>query len=170
MRRIAPGLLVVFFAAAAAADDKPRPRASPAERLAAVQKELKDAEAAYYKAAEPLPDTPEGSKKAGELWQAFDKKQADLFMQAVELAREGPKSDVGFAALEWVLTNPRGYFLPAGKPALELLTERPSLDRTVTEGPPVVELCTPLGPAVTVLETEPSGLRTRPSAPTTRQG
>ena len=59
---------------------------------------------------------------------------------------------------------------PEDELALELLTERPSLDRTVTDGPPVVELCTPLGPAVTLLDTEPSELRVRPSEPTTRQG
>jgi hypothetical protein len=123
MRHIGSGLLVLLLAVAAAADDKPKPRASPAERLAAIQKEYKDAEAAYYKAAGPLPDTPEGHKKAQERWQAFDKKQADLFMEAVELAKADPKSDVGFAALEWVLTIPRSFYLPAGKPGLELLTE-----------------------------------------------
>jgi hypothetical protein len=123
MSRIGSGLLVLFFAAAAVADDKPKPRVSPAERLAALQKEYKGSEAAYYKAAGALPDTPEGNKKAQELYQAYDKKRADLFMEAVELAKADPKSDVGFAALEWVLTIPRSFYLPAGKPGLELLTE-----------------------------------------------
>jgi hypothetical protein len=117
------GLLVLSLAASAAADDKPGPRASPAERLAAIQKEYKDAEAAYYKAAAALPNTPEGNKKSRELYQAYDKKKADLFMEAVEIAKADPKSDLGFAALEWVLTIPRSFYLPAGKPGLELLAE-----------------------------------------------
>jgi hypothetical protein len=123
MSRIAPGLLVLLLAAAAVADDKPKPQASSAERLAALQKERQQAQDAYLKAIEPLPDTPEGNEKAQVLRQAFDKKQAQLFMKAVELAKADAKSEVGFAALEWVLTTPRAYYLPVGKPALELLTE-----------------------------------------------
>jgi hypothetical protein len=122
MSRIWPGVLVFFLTAVAAAADKPDRRASPADRLAAIQKEHKDAEAAFHKAAGALPETPEGQKEYEELWKAYDKGQADRFQAAVELARADPKSDVGFAALEWVLTTPRAYYLPAGKPALELMT------------------------------------------------
>src|SRR5262249_42529684 len=52
-----------------------------------------------------------------------EKGQADRFLAAVELAKAEPKSAVGFAALEWVLTLQRASYLPAGKPALELLTK-----------------------------------------------
>jgi hypothetical protein len=116
-RAVVAALLVV---AAVAADDKPK---SPAERLEAIKKEHKAAEDAFYKAAGLLENTPEGQKKYDELWKAFDKGQADRFAAAVEIAKADPKSDAGFAALEWVLTIPRAYYLPAGKPALELAAE-----------------------------------------------
>jgi nitric oxide reductase large subunit len=44
-------------------------------------------------------------------------------LEAVALAKLDPKSDSGFAALEWVLTIPHAYYLPAGKPAMELATQ-----------------------------------------------
>lgn len=117
------GVVVLFLTVAAAASDPPNPKASSAERLAAIMKEHKDAEAAFHKAVKPVPDSPDGQKNYEGLWSVFDKGQANRFKDAVDLARSDPKSDVGFAALEWVLTIPRSYYLPAGKPALELLTE-----------------------------------------------
>lgn len=122
MTHIWSGVLVLLLTATAAAD-KLNPGDSPAGRLAAIQKEHKAAEAAYFKAARALADTPDGRRKGEELWKAYDKGQADRFRSAVELAKADPKSEVGFAALEWVLMIPRAYYLPAGKPALELLTE-----------------------------------------------
>jgi hypothetical protein len=44
-------------------------------------------------------------------------------MAAVEIARADPKSDAALTALEWVLTTPRAYYLPAGVPAMELAAE-----------------------------------------------
>ena len=114
MSCIPPLFICLCIVVPARADDKP-----PADKLAAIQKEYKDAEAAFRKAGDDLPDTPEGQKKAEELWRAYDKKQSELFQHAVDLAKSDPKSDAGFAALEWVLTNPRAYYLPAGKSALE---------------------------------------------------
>src|SRR5262249_25579213 len=114
---------LVAAAGACAAQDEPKAKASPADRLAAIKKSHAAAEAEYYKALEALPDTKEGQEKAEQLWKAFDKGQAERFMQAVEIAKAEPKSDAGFAALEWVLTIPRSYELPAGKPALELMAE-----------------------------------------------
>jgi len=125
------GIVILFLAAPAAADDKPKPGASSAHRLAAIQKEHKAAEAAYYKAAQALADTPESRKQQEALWRSYDKGQADRFLAAVELAKADPKSDIGFAALEWVLTIPRSYYLPAGKPALELVTEHHSANPKV---------------------------------------
>src|SRR5712675_610440 len=98
MSRLGSAALVLCISLVAAAGDQPKPTTSPADRLAALKKEHEAAEAAYYKAAEALPDTPEGEKKHDELWKAFDKGQADRFQAAVELAKADPKSDAGFAA------------------------------------------------------------------------
>ena len=126
----------------AAAADPPQ---SPAAMLEAIQKEVKDAQAAYYKADAALPDTPESSKKAGELFKEFDKTQADGFMAAVELAKADPKSETAFAALEWVLTTPRAYYVPAGKPALELATEHYAADPKIGKAVAWVESYFPNG-------------------------
>jgi thiol-disulfide isomerase/thioredoxin len=112
----------LFLCAAVAADDDPRPT-SPADKLAALKKTHADADDAYRKAMAALPETAEGEKKAEELWKAHDKAQLERFQAAYEIAKADPKSDVGFAALEWALTIPRTYFTPVGKPALELATE-----------------------------------------------
>jgi hypothetical protein len=122
MKRTWSAVAVLLLSLTAPAAEKPDSRSPPTDQLAAIQKQHKEAEAVYYKAAEALPETPEGNKKGQTLWREFDKKQADLFLAAVDLAKANPKSDVAFAALEWVLTIPRAYYLPAGKPALELLT------------------------------------------------
>ncbi len=115
-------LLFAISSAVFAAKEKSNSIDPSTNRLAEIQQKHKEAETAYDAAAGPLPDTPEGNKKGEELWKEFDKKQADLFMAAVELAKADPKSDEGFAALEWVLANPRSYYLPAGIPAIELAT------------------------------------------------
>jgi hypothetical protein len=118
-----PCLAGLLVALACQAGEKPEPKSPPADRLRALRKENEKAEAAFYKAIADLPDTPEGKQKAQELWKEYDKKQAERFLAAVELARAKPKSDTGFAALEWVLTTPRAYSLPAGKTAFELAAE-----------------------------------------------
>jgi thiol-disulfide isomerase/thioredoxin len=120
MTRVCLPVLLLLCAAAGAADDTP---ATPAEKLAALKKQHEEAEAVYRKEVTALPDTPEGEKKAGELWKSFDAAQAARFAAAVEIAKADPKSDVGLAALEWVLTIPRSYYLPAGVPAMELAAE-----------------------------------------------
>src|SRR5262245_14589942 len=125
MRMSWAGPSVLFLAFLLPGPDKgPGAGGAPADRLATLQKEQKEAQAAYSKAVGALPDTPEGEKKAGELWKDFDKKQGERFLAAVALARSAPKPDAGFAPLEWVLTNPRAYYLPAGKAALELAAEQ----------------------------------------------
>jgi hypothetical protein len=124
MKCVWPLVSVLLFTVTLSAAEKSGPKTSPAERLAAIQKNHKEAEAAYEKSTAALPDTPEGKKMVQELWHAFDKKQADLFQAAVELARVDPKSDVALSALEWVLTIPRAYYHPAGKSALQLATKQ----------------------------------------------
>src|SRR5215471_18187758 len=98
-----PSVLVFLAFLLAGPDKQPGAEAPPADRLAALQKQQKEAQAAYSKAVDALPDTPEGEKKAGELWKEFDKKQGERFLAAVALARSAPKSATGIAALEWVL-------------------------------------------------------------------
>ncbi|MGB7769468.1 MAG: TlpA disulfide reductase family protein [Verrucomicrobiia bacterium] len=119
-------LLVLFFvfpAATRAVDENANSLVQPTNRLASIEREYAEAESAFYKTNETLPDTAEGRKKSDELWKEFDKKQSDLFSEAVALAKLDPKSNSGFAALEWVLTIPRAYYLPAGKQAMELATQ-----------------------------------------------
>ena len=111
-------LLVLSVVASAAEQSTDR----PTNTLSLLKQERDQAENAYYKAAESLPETPQGEKQGQELWQSFDKKQGELFAAAVDLAKSEPKSDEALAALEWVLTIPRSYYLPAGIPAMELVT------------------------------------------------
>src|SRR6266702_2929067 len=101
---ICPTIGFLLITLTAQADKKSHPKGSPADQLTAIQKAHQEAEAAFAKAAEALPDAPEGNKKYQELWKANDKGQGERFMAAVALAKAGPKSDVAFAALEWVLT------------------------------------------------------------------
>jgi thiol-disulfide isomerase/thioredoxin len=119
--------LLLILVATADADDNAKPEMSPKDRLTAIQAEYEAATAGYSKAAEVLPDTPEGNKKKADLWQAYDTRQASRFLAAVELAKAYPTSEVSFDALEWVLSIPRSYYVPFGKPAgkaaMELLTE-----------------------------------------------
>lgn len=95
---------------------------SAREKLVALQKEHKDAEAAFRKAVEPLGDDDRGRKSAANLWKAFDDAQGKRFADAVDIAKADPKADVAVAALEWVLTIPRSYYHPAGRAAMEEVT------------------------------------------------
>ena len=125
-----------------AAADPPQ---TPAAKLDAIRKGAKEAQDAYYKGVEALPDNPESDKKAQELFKVFDKKQTEEFMAAVELARADPKSDTAFAALEWVLTTPRAYYVGAGKPALELATGHYAADPRIGKAVAWVEKYFPIG-------------------------
>lgn len=116
-------LFFVFSSATRAADENTNSLVQPTNRLAVIQKEYAEVESAYYKTNGALPDTAEGRKKSYELWKEFDKNQSDLFSEAVALAKLDPKSDSGFAALEWALTNPSSYHLQAGKLAMELTAQ-----------------------------------------------
>jgi hypothetical protein len=116
-------IAALFMLGAAAADDQPKPPASAAEKLEAIKKGVKDAEEAFRKAYSEKPDAKPDDKKIEELYSAFTKKQTEGLTAAVEIAKSYPKSETGFAALEWVLTNPRSYYLPPGETALKLAAE-----------------------------------------------
>jgi hypothetical protein len=112
------GLSVALaLTAAAGAADKP----TPAARLEAIKKEVADAQAEFYKAAANLDEKKkEDVEKADKLYEAFSKKQEEGFAQALKIAQADPKSDAGFAALEWLLTTPRTFHVGVGKPMMEL--------------------------------------------------
>ena len=125
---------LAFLVFSVSADDKPKVE-SPAEKLAAIKKQHEEAEAAARKELQKLPETPEGIKKAEELFKAFGKEQNDRLAAAVEIAKADPKSDLALTALEWVLTIPSSYHLPAGVSAMKLATEHqasnPKIGKTI---------------------------------------
>lgn len=127
-------ICVVTLETIAFAAEPPR---APAAKLEAIKKEASDAQAAYTKGTQALPPTPEGNKKAIELFREFDKRQSDAFAAAVALAAADPKSETGFAALEWLLTIPRVYVLRIGKTTLELTAKHhaanPKVGKLVAE-------------------------------------
>ncbi len=116
---------------AAPADDK----ATPAERLKVIQKEVADAETAFRDAWAKLPDIHQEDPEVEKLFQAFRKKQLAGFEAALEMAKAEPKSDMGFAALEWLLTTPLAYHLVCGKQGMELMAEyhaaNPKVGKTI---------------------------------------
>ncbi len=78
------------------------------------------------------------------MYQVFRKKQQANFDAAVEIARADPKSDAGFAALEWVLETSQAHYLPAGKPALELLLEHHAANPKIGPGIALLAYLPPL--------------------------
>jgi tetratricopeptide (TPR) repeat protein len=126
---------VVWSAAVATADDKKADTKTAAEQLAALRQETKEAETKLYKTLDDLGEDKEAQKKAGELFQAHEKEQVKRYEAALELAKADPRSDVAFDALAWLLETPRTYYLPVGKPAMELMlehhAENPKVGKTV---------------------------------------
>ena len=122
-RMLWTAVVVSLATVVAAADDKPKPAETPAEKLAAIQKEAKDAETELYKTLDGLGEDKEAQKKVNELFEKHEKEQTKRYEVAIELAKADPKSDVGFDALAWLLETPRTYYLSVGKPAMELTLE-----------------------------------------------
>jgi thiol-disulfide isomerase/thioredoxin len=129
--------LILLFAIASAAnadDEKAKLAVSPADKLVTLQQDYQEAENAYNKATQLLPDTLEANSKLQELSKHFDKQQTGLFMAAVELAKANPQSQIGFAALEWVLEMPSAYYFPAGASALELVSRQYAANPKIGKG------------------------------------
>lgn len=124
---LAIGLILVT---AALARDKP----TPADRLKALQQEVADAEAAFRAAWAKLPDPHQEDPAVEKLYQVFRKKQQANFAAAVEMAKADPKSDTGFACLEWLLLTYQAHYLPAAKPALDLLIEHHATNPKIGPG------------------------------------
>src|SRR5947209_14296621 len=93
-------LLVVLSGAEASQSVNER---AQAERLATIQKDYADATAAYRKAVQTLPDDAGRNQKARELTKAYSKVADECLASAVEVASVDPRSNSGFAALEWIL-------------------------------------------------------------------
>jgi hypothetical protein len=123
VNRIWRVLVVLLAPVTGGGGQAPDSETSAASKLAALQKQHLEAEAAFSKAQRKLPATPAGNKKLEELCKEWDEKHAGLFLTALDLAKADPKSAVGLAALQWVLTIPRAYYLPAGKSAIDLVRE-----------------------------------------------
>jgi thiol-disulfide isomerase/thioredoxin len=122
MRTLLAAVAVSLATVVAVADDKPKAE-PPKEKLAAIQKEAKEAETKLYKTLNDLGEDKEAQKKAGELLKEHEKEQTKRYEAALELAKADPKSDVAFDALAWLLEATRTYYLPVGKPAMELVLE-----------------------------------------------
>src|SRR5689334_4466949 len=103
MRRICSSSALLILAATVSAGDTAKPDMTPKQRLIAILAEHKAAEAAYFKAVDALPDTPERNKRYGELFAAYDKGQTSRFLAALSLAKAEPMSEASFDALEWML-------------------------------------------------------------------
>jgi thiol-disulfide isomerase/thioredoxin len=129
--------LILLFASvcgACADDEKTKPMATPAEKLIILQQEYKEAQAEYAKTTQFLPGPLEANPKWQELSKRFVKQQDDLFMVAVELAKANPKSQIGFAALEWLLEIPSAYYFPAEASALELMSRQYAANPKIGRG------------------------------------
>lgn len=111
--------LAFTLTGAVSAGDEP----TPLERLRALKKEVNDADDAFREARQKLEDPNQNDPAVAKLYQVFRKKQRAAFDAAVEIAKDDPKSDAGFACLDWVLSTYQAHYLPAAKPALALLTE-----------------------------------------------
>jgi thiol-disulfide isomerase/thioredoxin len=113
---VASGLIL---AGAALAGERP----TPSQRIQALKQEIADAETRFRDAWAKLPDPHQDDPEVEKLYKAFEEKQRAGFVTALEIAQADPSSEAGFAALEWLLLNPRTYHLPSGKAALELLAQ-----------------------------------------------
>lgn len=129
---------VSFAAVAATADDKAKPADTPAAKLAALKKEateskeVRDAEEKLFKQIDGLAESKDRRTKVTELLNAHEQKKSKWYQAALELAKSDPKSDVGFEALEWIISNQ--YFESSesiGKPALALMIEHYATDPKV---------------------------------------
>ncbi len=112
----AVGLLTASATVVATADDKSK----PADRLAALKKEAKQADDELNKEFAKLGESKEDQAKGEKLYKAHTDKAAKWIEAAVDLAKADPKSDVAIDAVVWILTETPWFGQPAGKAALEL--------------------------------------------------
>ncbi len=104
------------------------------DRLKALQKEVLDADSAYRAARVKSAGPQKSDLEVARLYQAFRKTQQANFNAAVEMARADPKSEAGFACLDWLLNTYQAHHLPAVKPALELLLQHHAANPKIGPG------------------------------------
>jgi hypothetical protein len=93
-------------------------------RIQSIKRDVADAETAWQEARAMLPDSDQDDPRVNRLREIMAQKQRDGMAGALEIARADPQSKAGFEALEWLLLNaPAVYYQPAGKPALELMSQ-----------------------------------------------
>ena len=128
-------LVAVAACLTAHAAEEPPKAGSPAAKLAALRKEVKELGDEFYKAVEKLEDTKDGQNAQSKLFKECEEKQVKRYEAALGLAKADSKSDVAFEAVEWLLTTPRVYHLPVGKPAIQFALEHytgsPKIGRAV---------------------------------------
>jgi thiol-disulfide isomerase/thioredoxin len=107
-------------------------------RLKAIETEVKAAEtgfrAAWEKQAQPWPMSPEVERLSAD----YERKREAGRDAALDIARADPASDIGFSALEFIMTDAQAYGLPVGQAALELMTKHHAANPKI--GPSVARL------------------------------
>jgi thiol-disulfide isomerase/thioredoxin len=129
--RVCALVMGLTLAGAALADRQP----TPMEQVKTFQKEAADAEAAYFYARAKMPDPLKSDDPVVEgLFQVWRKKQMAGLEAGLEIAKADPKSEAGFAALEWLLMTPEAYDHPAAIPGLKLLAEHHATNVKIGRG------------------------------------
>ncbi len=119
-------VVLALVAPGGRADDKPKPPAKAetlGERLAALKREDAVAQQETMKKYQEMTAEEKDGKKVDALFEEAERGQITRYEAALSIVKADPKSEAGFDALEWLLTIPRVYHLPQGKPAMELAAE-----------------------------------------------
>lgn len=83
-------------------------------------------QASYLLDLKTAPETPEGREKVRDSWDKFQARATKLFTSALEIAESNPKSEDGFAAVEWVLKHDDAHDLSVGLQGLQLVRDQHS--------------------------------------------
>jgi thiol-disulfide isomerase/thioredoxin len=95
----------------------------PAKSVAAIRKDVDDAEKAFRDAWAKETDTNKPGPAVEKLYKAFEEKQKAGFAAALAVAEAEPKSAEGFEALDWLVRVPRARYVVDGKRIFALATE-----------------------------------------------
>jgi peroxiredoxin len=96
---------------------------TPAEKLKAIREKYEKLEKSCYAVYGPLNENLIGMAIYDMVFKVQEAGQKQAFADAFALAQAEPQSEVALSAVEWILTTPRSYYLPIGKPAFEFVRE-----------------------------------------------